>query len=246
MVEEEYKNDELSSQNEGCPKMTSMERAISKKNKKKKESVKTQDEAGGNLQSGDTSIESGKKKINEKLLEEAAMSEEGGKISDGEKEKKGQKKRKKLLLKDNAEDKEEDVNSEDFPREMYPAAEGENFETAEGNRQQEVIRTNPAEEENPKFIDEMVNRLKKKKKERLLKEAAKANKRGVCYLSRIPPHMDHVKLRQILSQYGEIQRIYLAPEGDQLISLQFHFSMFFLFDLLANLLNLCDSKWLFN
>lgn len=53
-----------------------------------------------------------------------------------------------------------------------------------------------------------------KKKQRLLEEAAKADQRGICYLSRIPPHMDPVKLRQILSQYGEIQRIYLAPEGD--------------------------------
>ncbi|KAK6280491.1 hypothetical protein POUND7_020758 [Theobroma cacao] len=54
---------------------------------------------------------------------------------------------------------------------------------------------------------------KKKKKEKLLKEAAEADNRGVCYLSRIPPHMDHVKLRQLLSQYGEILRIYLTPSG---------------------------------
>ncbi|CAA3000861.1 pre-rRNA-processing ESF2 [Olea europaea subsp. europaea] len=53
---------------------------------------------------------------------------------------------------------------------------------------------------------------KDKRKKRLLKEAEKANKRGVCYLSRVPPHMDPLKLRQILSQSGEIQRIYLTPE----------------------------------
>lgn len=53
---------------------------------------------------------------------------------------------------------------------------------------------------------------KEKRKKRLLKEVEKADKRGVCYLSRVPPHMDPLKLRQILSQYGEIQRIYLAPE----------------------------------
>ncbi|KAK7316146.1 hypothetical protein VNO77_34919 [Canavalia gladiata] len=35
---------------------------------------------------------------------------------------------------------------------------------------------------------------------------------GVCYLSRIPPHMDHVKLRHILSQFGDILRIFLTPE----------------------------------
>ncbi|XP_010549598.1 PREDICTED: pre-rRNA-processing protein ESF2 isoform X2 [Tarenaya hassleriana] len=58
-------------------------------------------------------------------------------------------------------------------------------------------------------------RNKKKKKERLLREAAKADNRGVCYLSRIPPHMDHVRLRHLLSQYGEIGRIYLAPEDPE-------------------------------
>lgn len=59
------------------------------------------------------------------------------------------------------------------------------------------------------------DRKKKKLKEKLLKEATKADNRGVCYLSRIPPHMDHVRLRQILSQFGEIDRIYLAPEDPE-------------------------------
>ncbi|KAJ4967227.1 hypothetical protein NE237_019076 [Protea cynaroides] len=60
--------------------------------------------------------------------------------------------------------------------------------------------------------DKKKEKQKNKRKRQLLKEAAKADKRGVCYLSRIPPHMDPLKLRQILSQYGEIQRIYLTPE----------------------------------
>ncbi|XP_073040958.1 pre-rRNA-processing protein ESF2-like [Primulina eburnea] len=55
-------------------------------------------------------------------------------------------------------------------------------------------------------------RQKNKRKKSLMKEAEKADKRGVCYLSRVPPHMDPWKLRQILSEYGEIQRIYLTPE----------------------------------
>lgn len=52
-----------------------------------------------------------------------------------------------------------------------------------------------------------------RKKRKLLKEAAEANLRGVCYLSRLPPQMDHVKLRHKLSEYAEIDRIYLVPEG---------------------------------
>jgi len=52
---------------------------------------------------------------------------------------------------------------------------------------------------------------KTKKKKKVSSNDAK--KRGVCYLSRIPPHMDHVKLRHLLSQFGDIQRIFLAPQG---------------------------------
>ena len=61
--------------------------------------------------------------------------------------------------------------------------------------------------------EERERRKKEKRRKRLLKETEKADKRGVCYLSRIPPKMDPLKLRQILSAYGEIQRIYLAPES---------------------------------
>lgn len=40
----------------------------------------------------------------------------------------------------------------------------------------------------------------------------RAKKRGVVYLSRIPPFMNPQKLRRILEQFGEIGRIYLTPE----------------------------------
>jgi ESF2/ABP1 family protein len=39
-------------------------------------------------------------------------------------------------------------------------------------------------------------------------------KRGVVYLSRIPPHMKPLKLRHLLEPFGEVLRIYLAPEGE--------------------------------
>ncbi|KAI3844077.1 hypothetical protein MKW92_043906, partial [Papaver armeniacum] len=64
--------------------------------------------------------------------------------------------------------------------------------------------------------DEKAESQKKKRKKLLLKEAKKARNRGVCYMSRIPPQMDPVKLLQVLSQYGEIDRIYLVPETKQL------------------------------
>jgi ESF2/ABP1 family protein len=40
----------------------------------------------------------------------------------------------------------------------------------------------------------------------------KLSKTGVLYFSRIPPFMKHTKLRSLLSQYGEIGRIFLNPE----------------------------------
>ncbi|PIA51553.1 hypothetical protein AQUCO_01100421v1 [Aquilegia coerulea] len=64
-----------------------------------------------------------------------------------------------------------------------------------------------------KTEDKSEQTRKSRKKKRLLREAKEADKRGVCYMSRIPPHMDPLKLRQILSQYGDIERIYLSPEN---------------------------------
>ena len=84
-------------------------------------------------------------------------------------------------------------------------------------KEEQEIRTSHSEGGESEGNDEKRKIRKNKLKKRLLNEASKADKRGVCYLSRIPPHMDHVKLRHILSQYGEIQRIYLAPEGKQLV-----------------------------
>jgi len=36
---------------------------------------------------------------------------------------------------------------------------------------------------------------------------------GIIYLSRIPPYMKPLKIRQIFSEYGEVGRIFLQPEG---------------------------------
>ena len=38
--------------------------------------------------------------------------------------------------------------------------------------------------------------------------------RGIIYLSRIPPFMSVKKIRQIFSAYGEVDRIFLQPDGN--------------------------------
>merc|ERR1719502_17433 len=40
-------------------------------------------------------------------------------------------------------------------------------------------------------------------------------KRGVVYLSRIPPFMKPLKIRQYFSQFGKIDRVYLTPEDER-------------------------------
>eukprot|EP00045_Choanoeca_perplexa_P002533 m.24912 g.24912 ORF g.24912 m.24912 type:complete len:104 (-) comp11565_c0_seq9:1389-1700(-) len=36
--------------------------------------------------------------------------------------------------------------------------------------------------------------------------------RGLIYMSKVPPYMKPAKLRHLLSQFGEIDRVYLKPE----------------------------------
>lgn len=102
--------------------------------------------------------------------------------------------------------------------------------------EQEIKKTSYSEGGESEDNDEMKRIRQIKLKKRLLKEASKANKRGVCYLSRIPPHMDHVKLRHILSQYGEIQRIYLAPEGKKFVRSFYYFNFILLISIFGFLI----------
>lgn len=49
--------------------------------------------------------------------------------------------------------------------------------------------------------------------EDLAKYKAAQEKTGVVYISRIPPGMRPTKVRHLMSQYGEIGRVYLQQEG---------------------------------
>ncbi|CAI5736324.1 unnamed protein product [Hyaloperonospora brassicae] len=43
-----------------------------------------------------------------------------------------------------------------------------------------------------------------------------AERRGVVYLARVPPHMKPEKVRSLLTKYGTVNRIYLVPEDKTL------------------------------
>lgn len=52
-------------------------------------------------------------------------------------------------------------------------------------------------------------------REELEEYKKKQQKRGVIYLSRLPPGMTPAKVRHIFSQFGEVGRIYLQPKDKQ-------------------------------
>ncbi|GAB2277362.1 hypothetical protein Dimus_039230 [Dionaea muscipula] len=89
------------------------------------------------------------------------------------------------------------------------------FSDDESMSEEEIAASLKEEEEEKEEVEverERKRKRKEKMKKKLQKEAKKAKMRGVCYVSRVPPKMDPLKFRQILSQYADIERIYLAPE----------------------------------
>lgn len=57
-----------------------------------------------------------------------------------------------------------------------------------------------------------LGKLTKLTPEQLAKEEKKIKRTGVCYLSSIPPYMKPVKLRSVLSRFGNLGRIFMKPE----------------------------------
>ena len=55
------------------------------------------------------------------------------------------------------------------------------------------------------MADELEGNARKKKRKETIP--------GVVYMSRLPPFMKPAKIRNIFSQYGEVGRLFLQPEG---------------------------------
>lgn len=164
------------------------------------------------------------KEVRSVQVEESNINSDGDKV----KKKKKRKKSAKQCVEENsikAEAGEIESKAESSMKEGDPFSDGGGekdaafekkqipLEHAEDARADSIVRENSGEKILESNNGKSDQRIKRKK--RLLKESAKANMCGICYLSRVPPHMDPLKLRQILSHYGEIQRIYLAPEGNE-------------------------------
>uniref|UniRef100_A0A8R7P5C6 RRM domain-containing protein n=1 Tax=Triticum urartu TaxID=4572 RepID=A0A8R7P5C6_TRIUA len=97
-----------------------------------------------------------------------------------------------------------------YPRQSLPPAQ----ETTENEYHTDEEEDLVGEEEGGTGIEgEEGGGAGEKRKRPLNKSLGGFSKRGVCYLSRVPPHMNPSHVRQIFSKYGEVQRIYLVPEG---------------------------------
>lgn len=56
----------------------------------------------------------------------------------------------------------------------------------------------------------------------------KTRKRGIIYLSTIPPYMNVAKIREIFSEFGEVGRIYLQPSASKFLRLCYCLIIFIL------------------
>lgn len=61
-------------------------------------------------------------------------------------------------------------------------------------------------------------KLKPLTPEALAAARATQERAGIVYISRIPPGMRPTKVRHLMSQYGEIGRVYLQQEGVSMVS----------------------------
>lgn len=81
-------------------------------------------------------------------------------------------------------------------------------EAGEGSKQ----RKKSGETKSESTKDELPGVTKPLTKKNLVATDAAIKKSGVVYISRIPPFMNPAKLRSLLEPYGQINRLFLAPE----------------------------------
>lgn len=120
-------------------------------------------------------------------------------------------------------EEEANLRSEEAEDEEREAAETENNEDSEGSeaeqgdeaededvaKDEEEAEDAGEQQQPPAKKAKVVKPMTKKKLEKYQREA---DKKGVVYMSRIPPGLRPAKLRHILSQYGAVLRIYFVPE----------------------------------
>lgn len=110
---------------------------------------------------------------------------------------------------------DEDEQSEDSGKEEEEQEQEDKQE--DGDKQKSVDDASETTQPSKSSADEEAEK-KAKKLERIqkLKKAKKSkHKTGVVYLSTIPPYMKPTKMRQILSRFGDIDRLFLRREDEK-------------------------------
>ncbi|CAM9020598.1 unnamed protein product [Wickerhamomyces anomalus] len=112
---------------------------------------------------------------------------------------------------------ESDVESDEEDQKTKKVSKKNTFDAFgdEEDEDEEVEDEEPAQEGESKKSDQQKNINELFRKSKLLKLKAKKpkGKTGVVYLSKIPPYMKPAKMRQILSRFGEVDRLFLKREA---------------------------------
>jgi ESF2/ABP1 family protein len=124
------------------------------------------------------------------------------------------------------EDEEDDEEQEEAKEEELVSSREEeedlNHDGVSGSDLEESINDSHKSDNDTDNVD-TDEEDEEEERERLKKEALayreSLEKRGVIYMSRIPPFMKPNKVRTLLEEYGEITRLFLAEEGESSVSI---------------------------
>ena len=75
------------------------------------------------------------------------------------------------------------------------------------------VQNDYEEEESEKDVTAKDKRKKQKREAEAIRYKEDQENRGIIYISKVPPFMKPEKVRFLMSQFGEVDRIYLTPEG---------------------------------
>jgi ESF2/ABP1 family protein len=103
-------------------------------------------------------------------------------------------------------------------KKVFDAFGGKDDDESEGSDEDENdMKSNNIPKKSSKETEEEdnINELYRKSKLLKIKNKKPKGKTGVVYLSKIPPYMKPTKMRQILSRFGEVDRLFLKRESTQ-------------------------------
>ncbi|KAL2761078.1 hypothetical protein ACRALDRAFT_205092 [Sodiomyces alcalophilus JCM 7366] len=119
-------------------------------------------------------------------------------------------KRRKVLDRDDDDDDDEvDLSEEEEEEKKQKEADASDRKDVDAQDPDSTTSASQSREKSPSSSKKKTKGISQKQ---LLATEKALRKSGVIYLSRIPPYMKPQKLRSLLTPFGELNRIFLAPE----------------------------------